>query len=157
MTRYAGNAEALRALVREQEVHRDVYVSEEVFQLEMEHMFPNSWVYVGHESEVPSANDYVYIITKNAPASLAKHNFGRAYMYISPQRNDTDMGLVFGGTAGFPRPTYMSLAASSYHAGGVNSLFGDGSVRFVKSSVSPVTWRVLGSIAGGEVTSADQF
>ena len=28
MTRYAGNAEALRALVRDQEVHRDVYVSE---------------------------------------------------------------------------------------------------------------------------------
>jgi len=53
MTRYAGNAAALRALVREQEVHRDVYVSEEVFQLEMEHMFPNSWVYVGHDSQVP--------------------------------------------------------------------------------------------------------
>src|SRR5207237_6394266 len=51
MTRYAGNAEALRALVREQEVHRDVYVSEEVFQLEMEHMFPNSWLYVGHASQ----------------------------------------------------------------------------------------------------------
>ena len=58
MTRYAGNAAALRALVRDQEVHRDVYVSEEVFQLEMEHMFPNSWVYVGHDSQVPNAGDY---------------------------------------------------------------------------------------------------
>ena len=58
MPRYAGNAEALRALVREQEVHRDVYVSEEVFQLEMEHMFPNSWVYVGHDSQVPNPGDY---------------------------------------------------------------------------------------------------
>jgi len=28
MTRYAGNAAALRGLVRDQEVHRDVYVSE---------------------------------------------------------------------------------------------------------------------------------
>lgn len=54
-------------------------------------------------------------------------------------------------------PTYMSLSASSYHAGGVNSLFGDGSVRFVKNSVSPVTWRALGSIAGGEVTSSDSY
>jgi hypothetical protein len=57
-----------------------------------------------------STPDYVYLITKAAPAALQKHSFGRAYMYISPQRNDIDMGLVFGGTAGFPRPTYMSIA-----------------------------------------------
>jgi prepilin-type N-terminal cleavage/methylation domain-containing protein/prepilin-type processing-associated H-X9-DG protein len=54
-------------------------------------------------------------------------------------------------------PTYMSLAASSYHPGGVNALFADGSVRFVKNSVSPVTWTALGTIAGGEVVSADQY
>jgi prepilin-type processing-associated H-X9-DG protein len=54
-------------------------------------------------------------------------------------------------------PTYMSLAASSYHAGGVNALFGDGSVHFVKTTVSPVTWRALGTIAGGEVVSSDAY
>ena len=54
-------------------------------------------------------------------------------------------------------PTYMSLAASSHHPGGVNALFADGSVRFVKNTVSPVTWRALGTIAGGEVISADQY
>jgi prepilin-type processing-associated H-X9-DG protein len=54
-------------------------------------------------------------------------------------------------------PTYMSLTASSYHPGGVNALFADGSVHFVKNSVSPVTWRALGSIAGGEVLSSDQY
>jgi hypothetical protein len=63
-----------------------------------------------HGPASPAAKDYVYIITKNAPAALQKHNFGRAYMYISPQRNDIDMGLIFGGTAGFPQPTYMSIA-----------------------------------------------
>lgn len=66
-----------------------------------------------HGPANPSAQDYVYIITKNAPASLAKHNFGRAYMYISLQRNDIDMGMIFGGTAGFPKPTYMSIANHS--------------------------------------------
>ena len=54
-------------------------------------------------------------------------------------------------------PTYMALAASSYHPGGVNALFGDGSVRFVKSTVNAVTWRALGTIAGGEVVSSDQY
>ena len=54
-------------------------------------------------------------------------------------------------------PTYMSLSASSRHSGGVNALFADGSVRFIKNSVSPVTWRALGTIAGGEVVSSDQY
>jgi prepilin-type processing-associated H-X9-DG protein len=54
-------------------------------------------------------------------------------------------------------PTFMSLAASSYHAGGVNTLFADGSVRYVKNTVNPFTWRALGSIAGGEVLSADSY
>ena len=54
-------------------------------------------------------------------------------------------------------PTYMSLCASSRHSGGVNALFADGSVRFAKNSINPVTWRALGTIAGGEVVSADQY
>jgi prepilin-type N-terminal cleavage/methylation domain-containing protein/prepilin-type processing-associated H-X9-DG protein len=54
-------------------------------------------------------------------------------------------------------PTYMSLSASSHHSGGVNALFADGSVRFIKNSISPVTWTALGTIAGGEVVSADSY
>jgi prepilin-type N-terminal cleavage/methylation domain-containing protein/prepilin-type processing-associated H-X9-DG protein len=54
-------------------------------------------------------------------------------------------------------PTFMSLSASSYHSGGVNTLFGDGSVHFIKNSVDPGTWRALGSVAGGEVLSGDSY
>jgi prepilin-type N-terminal cleavage/methylation domain-containing protein/prepilin-type processing-associated H-X9-DG protein len=54
-------------------------------------------------------------------------------------------------------PTYMALAASSYHPGGVNTLFADGSVHFIKNTVSPVTWYALGTIAGGEVISSDSY
>jgi prepilin-type N-terminal cleavage/methylation domain-containing protein/prepilin-type processing-associated H-X9-DG protein len=54
-------------------------------------------------------------------------------------------------------PTYMALAASSYHPGGVNAAFADGSVHFVKDSVSAVVWRGLGTIASGEVVSSDQY
>jgi hypothetical protein len=42
-------------------------------------------------------------------------------------------------------------------AHGVNSLFGDGSVHFMKNSISAMTWVQLGSIKGGEVISADQY
>ena len=59
MGKYAADREALAALVRDAEVHRDVYVDDEVFALEMRHLFANTWVYVGHESEVASSGDYI--------------------------------------------------------------------------------------------------
>jgi prepilin-type N-terminal cleavage/methylation domain-containing protein/prepilin-type processing-associated H-X9-DG protein len=49
------------------------------------------------------------------------------------------------------------LAARSYHAGGVNTAFSDGSVKFIKDSVNPDSWRALGTRAGSEVVSADSF
>jgi prepilin-type N-terminal cleavage/methylation domain-containing protein/prepilin-type processing-associated H-X9-DG protein len=45
----------------------------------------------------------------------------------------------------------------SFHPGGVNVLLGDGSVRFLKDSINPVTLRGLISLNGGEVISADAY
>ncbi len=53
---------------------------------------------------------YVYLITSGVAASLHVHNFGRAYLYTAPQPTSNNLGLVWGGTSGFPKPTYMSLA-----------------------------------------------
>jgi prepilin-type N-terminal cleavage/methylation domain-containing protein/prepilin-type processing-associated H-X9-DG protein len=47
------------------------------------------------------------------------------------------------------------LAAGSMHPGGVNVLFLDGSVRFVKSTVQYETWHAIGTRDGGEVLSDD--
>jgi prepilin-type N-terminal cleavage/methylation domain-containing protein/prepilin-type processing-associated H-X9-DG protein len=54
-------------------------------------------------------------------------------------------------------PTYSAVTSRSYHPGGVNTLFGDGSVRFIKNSITWQTWRALGSVAGGEVVSSEAF
>jgi len=47
--------------------------------------------------------------------------------------------------------------ARSRHSGGVNTLMADGSVRFVKNTVSMPTWLALNTIAGGEVISSDSY
>jgi hypothetical protein len=49
------------------------------------------------------------------------------------------------------------LSSRSKHVGGVHSAFCDGSVRFIKSSIDPATWRALSTSRGREVVSADQF
>jgi len=55
---YRDQPEAIRALVREDAVHRDVYLSQELFDLEMERLWRNTWIYVGHDSQVPNVGDY---------------------------------------------------------------------------------------------------
>src|SRR5262245_35117021 len=49
--------------------------------------------------------------------------------------------------------TYAAVTSRSYHEGGVNVLFLDGSVHFISNSIRPETWRALGTRAGGEVIS----
>ncbi|APW61706.1 DUF1559 domain-containing protein [Paludisphaera borealis] len=49
------------------------------------------------------------------------------------------------------------LNANSNHPGGANFAFADGSVKFLKSSISMQTYWALGSRNGGEVISSDQY
>ncbi len=67
---------------------------------------------------------------------------------------------------GLPWPSTTATAGNqagpneepySFHPGGVNALFGDGSVHFVKDSINLVALRGVLTIAGGDVISADQY
>jgi prepilin-type N-terminal cleavage/methylation domain-containing protein/prepilin-type processing-associated H-X9-DG protein len=49
------------------------------------------------------------------------------------------------------------VASASRHPGGSNVAFCDGSVRFVKTSVNPITWQGLGTINGNEIVSSDSY
>jgi prepilin-type N-terminal cleavage/methylation domain-containing protein/prepilin-type processing-associated H-X9-DG protein len=54
-------------------------------------------------------------------------------------------------------PARLIMSASSDHPGGVNVALCDGSVRFIKDTISRETWWAIGSMNGGEVVSADQY
>ena len=49
------------------------------------------------------------------------------------------------------------IGAQSNHPGGVNVGFLDGTVRFVKDSVSLQVWGSIATRPGGEVISADSY
>ncbi len=73
---------------------------------------------------------------------------------VGTPAQDYDLDTIDENNGG---PTYAAVTSRSYHPAGVNSLFGDGSVHFIKSSVAGITWRALGTIGGGEVISSDQY
>ncbi len=64
--------------------------------------------------------------------------------------NDVSAAGTWGGGTGMSPPT-------SNHPGGVNVCFADGSVHFVKDSVSPQTWWSLGTRNGNETLSSDSY
>jgi prepilin-type N-terminal cleavage/methylation domain-containing protein/prepilin-type processing-associated H-X9-DG protein len=66
-------------------------------------------------------------------------------------------GQTFGSADWLCRYSYASKGAKSKHPGGANILFGDGSVRFLKSSISLPTYAAIGSRNGGEVVSSDSY
>jgi prepilin-type N-terminal cleavage/methylation domain-containing protein/prepilin-type processing-associated H-X9-DG protein len=80
------------------------------------------------------------------------HTLGNTLLPPNPSYYNCNMES-WGGD--FDAPGLYSL--SSFHPGGANVAFADGSVRFVKSSTS---WQVmwgLGSRGGGEVISSDAY
>jgi prepilin-type N-terminal cleavage/methylation domain-containing protein/prepilin-type processing-associated H-X9-DG protein len=55
------------------------------------------------------------------------------------------------------QPLYGAITARSYHPGGVNALFADGSARFAKTTIDGAIWRALGTVVGGEIISGDAY
>lgn len=64
------------ALVEDDRVHRDLYLSEAVFALEREHFFANTWNYVGHASQVPNPGDYIAVDIAGRPLLLVRQPDG---------------------------------------------------------------------------------
>lgn len=73
MSKYRGKPQAIRALVQDDQVHRDVYLDQELFELEMEQLWSNAWIYVGHTSQVAKAGDYYATDVAGRPVIMVRH------------------------------------------------------------------------------------
>jgi phenylpropionate dioxygenase-like ring-hydroxylating dioxygenase large terminal subunit len=101
-------ADAIRALVRETEVHRDVYTDPAVFDLEMKHLFVNTWVYVGHASQVPNVGDYATTTIGTQPVVMVRHSDGsvRVLHNRCPHKGTKVAGEACGNVGKFLRCPY---------------------------------------------------
>jgi prepilin-type N-terminal cleavage/methylation domain-containing protein/prepilin-type processing-associated H-X9-DG protein len=120
----------------------------------------------------PFAN-WLQLCAGAAPASTQGANPWETNMsYLGQAWNQGMFGWTLGNTLLAPNPSYPNCRTcswdgdwdcpgmygmSSYHPGGGNIGFADGSVHFLKSSTAMQTVWALGSRAQGEVLSADSY
>lgn len=77
MDKYRSNPQAVRALVQEDQVHRDVYTDPELFELEQQHLFRNTWMYLGHDSQVAKPGDYYTAQIAGRPLLMLRGTDGK--------------------------------------------------------------------------------
>ncbi len=99
-----------------------------------------------------SSNGNGYVWTAGYPWHIGIN----AYNHFGSPNTLTCVDPTDGSNYPFGDPVGVT-PPSSFHPGGVNVGFGDGSVRFVKNSVNAQAWWGIGSRNQGEVISADAF
>jgi phenylpropionate dioxygenase-like ring-hydroxylating dioxygenase large terminal subunit len=122
MGKYRGNPQAVAALIQDDQVHRDVYIDPEIFQLEMERLWANTWIYVGHTSQIPKAGDYYATDIAGKPVLMVRHDDGsvRLLMNRCAHKGTKVVSDTAGNTGKFFRCPYHGWAYNT-----------DGSIRAI--------------------------
>ena len=79
-----------------------------------------------------------------------------AYNHFMPPNTIACDSTTDGNTGGYGS-SCDAFPPASNHPGGINIVFADGSVHFIKNSVNLQTWWGLGSRNGGEILSSDSY
>lgn len=64
----------IHELVQQDCIHRDLYINEELFDLEKAHFFGNTWNFVAHASQLPNAGDYLTLDVAGRPLLVVRQN-----------------------------------------------------------------------------------
>ena len=107
-SQYRGNPDAVRTLVQADRVHRDLYISPEIFELEQEHFFANTWNYFGHDSQLRKPGDYLSADIAGRPLMAVRHTDGsvRVMMNRCAHKGSRLVSAPCGNTGKFFRCPY---------------------------------------------------
>lgn len=64
-------------------VHRSVYTDPELFELELKHVWEATWIYIGHESQIPNPNDFVTTVIGRQPVIISRGADGQLRGFIN--------------------------------------------------------------------------
>ena len=65
------------ALVTPTRIHRSLYTDPALFELEMERIWGQAWIFIGHESQVPNPGDFFTThVNHNIPVVMIRDKDG---------------------------------------------------------------------------------
>jgi phenylpropionate dioxygenase-like ring-hydroxylating dioxygenase large terminal subunit len=68
-------------------VHGSIYTAPDIYEAELERVFERSWLYVGHESELPDPGDYKTLTVGRQPLILSRHEDGQLHALFNRCRH----------------------------------------------------------------------
>ena len=90
-------------LIEGDRVHGSFYTDEEIYRQELEKIWYRTWVYVGHESEVPNANDFVKKSIGPQPILMTRDAEGEIHLLLNrcPHRGNEVCMMQRGNARNF--------------------------------------------------------
>lgn len=62
---------------------REMFTNEDLFELEMKHIFEGNWIYLAHESQLPNTNDYLTLHIGRQPVILTRNKEGKIHAFLN--------------------------------------------------------------------------
>ena len=73
--------EEIASLVEPTQLHKRLYVDADIFELEMERIWGQAWIFIGHESQVPRTGDFFTTnITHKIPVLMVRDKHGEVHV-----------------------------------------------------------------------------
>lgn len=63
--------------------NRSIFTDEEIFELEMKHIFEGNWIYIAHESQIPNNGDYFTVHMGRQPVVITRDKDGELHCLIN--------------------------------------------------------------------------
>ncbi len=63
--------------------NRRIFTDEEVFELEMKHIFEGNWIYLAHESQLPNPGDYFTTYMGRQPVVITRDKDGELHLLVN--------------------------------------------------------------------------
>jgi len=62
---------------------RDIFTDEEMFELEIKHIFEGNWIYMAHESQIPNPGDYFTLTMGRTPVVITRDKDGELHALVN--------------------------------------------------------------------------
>jgi len=113
----------LSAYIQPGRVRRQIYTDPAIFDLEMERIFGNTWIYIGHESQVKKPGDYFRTFIGRKPVVLVRDAEGVIRVIATMPSSETVIDVVMPQENGYLSAGFSSSPSITVMTSPVSVLF----------------------------------